>query len=251
MARISVADGSATLFPLFDKDLFALGVTDIFSTGIAISPLNPTIAVVTGFEVPRGARRLIWKVHLATGTVLGPALELQDEDRNLVLHALDFSLDGSTLYGINSDEELVTVDPDTGVVTVLGATGVQSPFMEGLAFRPEDGTLFAATGPRHVDGPSATTARPLPKIDRPWDGPWESVAPPATDPMPRATTREAQRLLTGLGYRPGLSDGVARVRTRAAVRAFQRDHGMADHGRLTRRVMDRLRRSWRRAAIAL
>ena len=74
---------------------------------------------------------------------------------------------------------------------------------------------------------------------------------PGADPWPRARVRDAQRLLGALGYRPGPADGVLRMRTRAALRAFQRDHGLADHGRLTRQVMGRLRQSWRRAEIAL
>ena len=52
-------------------------------------------------------------------------------------------MDGSTLYAINDVEQLVTVDPDTGAVTVLGDTGIPVGPMTGLAFRPEDGTLFA------------------------------------------------------------------------------------------------------------
>ncbi len=139
MARINIADGTATLFPLFDQN--TLGVPEIFSTGIAISPLNPFIAIATGREVRGGDKRLIWKVHLATGTVLGPAVELQDGIR---LHALDFSLDGTTLYAINNDAQLVTVVPETGAVTILGDTGIpMTRALEGLAFRPEDGTLFA------------------------------------------------------------------------------------------------------------
>lgn len=74
---------------------------------------------------------------------------------------------------------------------------------------------------------------------------------PGADPIARPRVREAQRLLTELGYQPGPVDGVLRLRTRAALRAFQRDQGLEDHGRLTRRVMQRLRRSWRQAEIAL
>jgi peptidoglycan hydrolase-like protein with peptidoglycan-binding domain len=80
----------------------------------------------------------------------------------------------------------------------------------------------------------------------------EADAPlPGPDPMVRPRVREAQRLLTGLGYAPGPADGVMRTETRRALRAFQRAHGLADHGRLTRAVMGALRRSLRRAEIAL
>jgi len=137
LARIRIADGASTLFPIFEPA--AIGVPEIFSLGIAISPLNPTVAVATGFENRGGFKRLIWKVDLDTGAVLAPAVELEG---GLVLHALTFGLDGQTLYATNDDEHLVTVDPDTGAVTVIGDTGLNSP-LTGLAFRPEDGTLFA------------------------------------------------------------------------------------------------------------
>ncbi len=111
----------------------------------------------------------------------------------------------------------------------------------------EDGTLFAATGPRHVGGLSGAQATPSLALNTPI-----GMAPLAgPDPRPRPTVRDAQRLLGALGYHPGPADGVLRMRTRAALRAFQRDHGLADHGRLTRGVMGRLRRTWRRAEIAL
>lgn len=106
----------------------------------------------------------------------------------------------------------------------------------------EDGTLFAATGQRFVGRPWGHAARRSAPMSAPLPGP---------DPKPRARIRDAQRLLADLGYHPGPADGMARMRTRAALRAFQRDQGLADHGRLTRRVMRRLRRSWSRAEIAL
>ncbi len=115
------------------------------------------------------------------------------------------------------------------------------------ALSVEDATLFAATGPRHVGGPAGFAAKPFITTGNPR----ASTPLPGPDPRPRAKVRDAQRLLAGLGYDPGPSDGVARRKTRVALRAFQRHHAMADHGRLTRLVMDRLRRSWRRAEIAL
>ena len=106
----------------------------------------------------------------------------------------------------------------------------------------EDGTLFAATGQRFVAGPSGYAA---------WLSAPMSAPLPGPDPKPRARVRDAQRLLAALGYRPGPADGMVRMRTRAALRAFQRDQGLADHGRLTRRVMRWLRQTWRQAEIAL
>jgi hypothetical protein len=111
----------------------------------------------------------------------------------------------------------------------------------------EDGTLFAATGPRHVGKLSQYAALPPATIN----APVQSAPLPGPDPRPRANVRDAQRLLSALGYAPGPADGVLRMRTRAALRAFQRDQSLTDHGRLTRQVMRRLRQSWRRAEIAL
>jgi hypothetical protein len=134
-------------------------------------------------------------------------------------------------------------------ILIVGRLRAENPgfVLSYEAVSVEDGTLFAATGPRHVDGSSQYAATPPP----PMDPPVESAPLPGPDPRPRAKVRDAQRLLAALGYGPGAADGVLRMRTRAALRAFQRDQGLADHGRLTRRVMRRLRQSWRRAEIAL
>lgn len=64
--------------------------------------------------------------------------------------AMDF--DG-TLYAISNvgghEDHLVTIDPDTGALTDVGATGVND--MEGLAIAP-DGRLFGTTGQESSEG---------------------------------------------------------------------------------------------------
>ena len=53
-------------------------------------------------------------------------------------------------------------------------------------------------------------------------------------------TAQAQRLLQQLGYNPGPADGIYGARTRAAVKAYQRDNGLSVTGRLdaaTREMM--------------
>ena len=95
--------------------------------------------------------------------------------------------------------------------------------------------------------PKMADRRPAPVVS----APVVSAPAPGPEPRPRANVRSAQRLLTDLGYYRGPVDGVMRARTRAALRAFQRDEGVTPHGRLTRDVMRRLRQSQRLAKIAL
>jgi peptidoglycan hydrolase-like protein with peptidoglycan-binding domain len=64
----------------------------------------------------------------------------------------------------------------------------------------------------------------------------------------------AQRLLVGLGYDPGPSDGLMRLRLRRAIRAYQHDFGQVATGRMTRRLLRELRASLRdqgKTALAL
>ena len=52
---------------------------------------------------------------------------------------------------------------------------------------------------------------------------------------------EAQRILAYLGYKPGPADGVPGDRTRAALRAFQADVGLARTGEVNQTVLARLK----------
>ncbi|WP_165807683.1 peptidoglycan-binding domain-containing protein [Plesiomonas shigelloides] len=56
-------------------------------------------------------------------------------------------------------------------------------------------------------------------------------------------TKEAQRLLTNLGYKPGAVDGNYGRRTADAVKAFQRDAGIIQDGRITQDLLSLLRRA--------
>jgi hypothetical protein len=63
-----------------------------------------------------------------------------------LIGATTYSLDGSTLFGtmqwVDLKESLITIDVATGVIEILGDLDT-SNWVEGLAFRPEDGVLFA------------------------------------------------------------------------------------------------------------
>lgn len=65
-------------------------------------------------------------------------------------------------------------------------------------------------------------------------------------PAANAQVREAQRLLNALGYEAGPADGRTGARTRAAVRRFQRDRGLADDGRIGPATLAALREAARR-----
>jgi peptidoglycan hydrolase-like protein with peptidoglycan-binding domain len=53
-------------------------------------------------------------------------------------------------------------------------------------------------------------------------------------------TRAIQRRLAELGYKPGPVDGLVGPRTRAAIRAFERDHGLAETGQASPEVIAEL-----------
>lgn len=117
------------------------------------------------------------------------------------------------------------------------------------AVSTEDGTLFAATMPRRMHralrpgsaAPIAQNHLPPSRIHHP------PPPPPFGGPPPlgrgRPMVADTQRLLAEHGYDPGPADGVMRPRTRAALRAFQRAMGLPVNGRMTRRVVRRLRYS--------
>ena len=70
--------------------------------------------------------------------------------------------------------------------------------------------------------------------------------PPAPAPDPglvtdKAAITQAQRVLAQLGYKPGKPDGVQGPATQRAIQAFQKDHGLADDGRLTTSLVARLK----------
>ena len=59
------------------------------------------------------------------------------------------------------------------------------------------------------------------------------------------TVSEAEELLWEHGYDPGPVDGVITGKTRKALEAYQADSALPVNGRLTRRVVENLRRDTR------
>lgn len=142
LARISLETGDPVLFPLFSNEI--LGFPRIFSTGIAISLTEPNVAIISGSDSEIPPQPFLFRVDIATGEVLEPAKRLDNVRR---IESLTFDLDG-TLYGTNQDGELVTIDPQTAKVSVVGDPQL-TDFLTGLAFEPNDGTLFAIDGLRN------------------------------------------------------------------------------------------------------
>ena len=82
---------------------------------------------------------------------------------------------------------------------------------------------------------SETTARtPSPKPSRP------AAKTERTPPVQETQVKTAQDLLSRLGYDPGPTDGLAGSKTRAAVRAYQKDKGEAADGKITEALVSRL-----------
>lgn len=70
--------------------------------------------------------------------------------------------------------------------------------------------------------------------------------PPAPKPDPDLVTEKnaviaAQRTLLQLGYKAGKPDGAMGPATQRAIQAFQKDHGLAEEGRLTTSLVARLK----------
>ena len=101
----------------------------------------------------------------------------------------------------------------------------------------------------------AEAAREAKQLGNPYQPPSPSVSPvPSTSSMPAKPaessapekpsaqhTREAQQLLTDLGYKPGPVDGDYGRRTADAVKAFQRDMGITQDGQIDQSLLSLLR----------
>jgi membrane-bound lytic murein transglycosylase B len=72
-------------------------------------------------------------------------------------------------------------------------------------------------------------------------GPLRAVKPAQEAPLSRAQVEEMQALLAGLGFDPGEPDGVVGSKTRAALRAFQRQAKLAPDGYPTPELLSGLR----------
>jgi hypothetical protein len=122
------------------------------------------------------------------------------------------------------------------MAAVLPATPPPSPFAGAI---DPDASFGAVPPKRPTAAPDPDLGEaPLPSakptaIEKPLEKPARMAAPlPDGKAPPTADVIEAQTLLALLGYNPGGTDGVAGPRTQAAVRAFQRDHGLRVDGHI-------------------
>lgn len=124
---------------------------------------------------------------------------------------------------------------DILIVGALRKSG-QAVTLSYKAVSVEDGIVFAATRPRRIwlSQPGAEVTR-----DR------RQLPPGQFANGGRRPVFLAQRLLAVLGYDPGPRDGLMRPRLRRAIRAYQHDFGQIATGRMTRRLIHRLRASLR------
>ncbi len=74
-------------------------------------------------------------------------------------------------------------------------------------------------------------------------GPFVGTWPRDARPLTRDERVEMQRLLTGHGYNPGPADGIIGARTRAAVRAFQRERDLPEDGFASAVLLERMRQN--------
>jgi hypothetical protein len=144
LTKLNVANGHHELFPVFSDS--AIGIAKSFADGIAISPLQPNVAIITGFDSdflngsPTAGQHFVWTVDLNSGSVLSAGIPNPSN-----VGVITYSVDGTTIYGVDENGRLVTLNPTSGLATLIGDPGL-SDFIEGLAFRPNDGALFAIDG---------------------------------------------------------------------------------------------------------
>ena len=108
--------------------------------------------------------------------------------------------------------------------------------MTARAALPLAAALAAAAG---WGGEAKAQAADGPYVPGPYD--YETTVDEMSRAMGRAYVREIQRALAARGYDPGGVDGAEGPRTRAAVRAYQKDAGLPQTGRASRELLDRLK----------
>ncbi len=97
------------------------------------------------------------------------------------------------------------------------------------ALSVETARVFASSMPRNMTQRGASQSTP---VHRPVEGFSRIVA-------------ETESLLEDMGYNPGPVDGLMTAQTRTALSAYQSDSALPVNGRMTRRVVENMRRDTR------
>ena len=115
--------------------------------------------------------------------------------------------------------------------------GLSSPSISRHVGRHISTGRAAATLPRGQT-PTPTPPRPITPPTQPRPTP-----PPATEstPVTAQEIREAQAILNELGFNAGSVDGKTGPQTESALKAFQRNRGVTQDGRLTKAMLEMLR----------
>jgi len=90
---------------------------------------------------------------------------------------------------------------------------------------PQAGQAARATGAKQAARPAGA----------------KQAARPAGPQADRATVSDLQARLKGLGYDPGPADGQMGPKTRAAIRAYQKDEGLKADGQVTASLLEHIK----------
>ncbi|MEK9644814.1 MAG: peptidoglycan-binding domain-containing protein [Alphaproteobacteria bacterium] len=124
----------------------------------------------------------------------------------------------------------------TGSVTMAGTT----PVLAYQAMETGAGRLLASTSPRRMNFPETGGSPVVGANDV-----QAAIAPAAAQRGYLSTGAEVEILLRALGYDPGPVDGILTEETRRALRNYQLDSALPANGRMTRRVVENMRRDTR------
>lgn len=133
------------------------------------------------------------------------------------------------------------------------ASGIAARSRPDIVIRPvlldtDQGRAIVFQALSAATGETLATSRLVPLTDiRPETGELTASIPPTSDGVFRPVALEAERLLAGHGYDPGLIDGYIDDSLRAALRRYQSDSALAPSGRLTWETVENLRRDRRTA----
>lgn len=200
-----------TLFGNVGRELFSIDPNTGNATTLGLVELNSNLSfqldrlvfdtstdTLLGFDSNPGASNLVVidPGNLSTdpfATAIGPTGFGNIE-------GLTFDESG-TLFGINSGNELITIDPSTGTGTLVGTTSINS--LEGLAFDPLSGNLLSTNNPFGIPGqlisidPATGFATPIGPTGT-GDSPALTFVSPAVVTVPEPTSAVALLFLGGL-----------------------------------------------------